>query len=54
MILDAFYDTDWTDKAESIIDRICSLLGLGVEIPLRKNAQGNIIKSARFFGLYRV
>ena len=43
MILDAFYDTDWTDKAESIIDRICSLLGLGVEIPLRKNAQGNII-----------
>lgn len=43
MILDAFYDIDWTDKAESIIVRICSLLGLGAEIPPRKNAQGNII-----------
>lgn len=43
MILDAFYDVDWTDKAENIIARICSLLGLGAEIPLRKNAQGNII-----------
>lgn len=43
MILDALYDVDWTDKAESIIARICALLGLGAEIPLRKNAQGNII-----------
>ena len=40
MIADAFYDVDWTDKADGIINRICAALDLGAEVPARKNAQG--------------
>lgn len=43
MIADAFYDVDWTDKADGIINRICTVLDLGAEVPARKNAQGDAI-----------
>lgn len=43
MIADVFYDVDWSDKADDIISRICATLGLGAEVPARKNAQGDAI-----------
>ena len=43
MIADEFYDVDWTDKADAIINRICATLGLGAEVPARKNAQGDAV-----------
>ena len=43
MIADAFYDVDWTDKADGIINRICTVLDLGAEVPARKNAQGDAV-----------
>lgn len=43
MIADAFYDVDWADKADGIINRICATLGLGAEVPARKNAQGDAV-----------
>lgn len=43
MIADEFYDVDWIDKADAIINRICATLGLGAEVPARKNAQGDAV-----------
>lgn len=43
LIADEFYDVDWTDKAEVIINRIYTTLGLGAEVPARKNAQGDAV-----------
>lgn len=43
LIADEFYDVDWTDKADAIINRICATLGLGAEVPARKNAQGDAV-----------
>lgn len=43
LIADKFYDVDWTDKADAIINRICATLGLGAEVPARKNAQGDAV-----------
>ena len=43
MIVDEFYDVDWSDKADAIINRICTELGLGAEVPARKNAQGDAV-----------
>ena len=43
LIADEFYDVDWTDKADAIINRICAILGLGAEVPARKNAQGDAV-----------
>lgn len=43
MFADEFYDIDWSDKADGIINRICANLGLGAEVPARKNAQGDAI-----------
>lgn len=43
LIADEFYDVDWTDKAEAIINRIYTTLGLGAEVPARKNAQGDAV-----------
>lgn len=43
MIADVFYDVDWSDKADDIISRICATLGLGAEVPARKNAQGDAV-----------
>lgn len=43
LITDEFYDVDWTDKADAIINRICATLGLGAEVPARKNAQGDAV-----------
>lgn len=43
LIADEFYDVDWTDKADAIIKRICATLGLGAEVPARKNAQGDAV-----------
>lgn len=43
LIADEFYDVDWTDKADAIINRICATLGLGAEVPARKNAQGEAV-----------
>lgn len=43
LIADEFYDVDWTDKADAIINRICTVLGLGAEVPARKNAQGDAV-----------
>ena len=43
MFADEFYDIDWSDKADGIINRICTALDLGAEVPARKNAQGDAI-----------
>lgn len=43
LIAEEFYDVDWTDKADAIINRICATLGLGAEVPARKNAQGDAV-----------
>lgn len=43
LIADEFYDVDWMDKAEVIINRIYTTLGLGAEVPARKNAQGDAV-----------
>lgn len=43
LIADEFYDVDWTDKADAILNRICVTLGLGAEVPARKNAQGDAV-----------
>lgn len=43
LFADEFYDIDWSDKADGIINCICAKLGLGAEVPARKNAQGDAV-----------